>query len=347
MDAVDSPRPRKGLGSSAMFQESAIDVIDWDTIARYVLNRAGSTVLGVLASLVLLLLTTLGTLWIPVLGSPAARCGTCLGVLLVLQGSEAVPTQASAFLPIFLLHLLQLPCRSDALIVAVVLCELAAAFLVLSSERTTAVDLFVLRVLQVTGTRMRTLAVLCATVGVFCSCLMDTNASVLVVGALITAVVRAIQDDVVQGYHQRALFDKATRLLPAIRRRQLENMLWPQRLSHGDDDLPPEMMGAVSLCESPLLSVDMTEGASFGESTEEALWDFAMYNTEFNNKAPRVPKHSPPTQPAYPTRSSLWDPERAQRTPKCTSFLEDGAVVLPGKDSPLPKRGYGNADESS
>ncbi|KAH7952389.1 hypothetical protein HPB52_022189 [Rhipicephalus sanguineus] len=227
-----------------------------------------------------------------------------------------------------------------------VLCELAAAFLVLASERTMAVDHFVLRVLQITGTRMRNLAVLCATMAVFCSVLLDTSASVLVVGAVIAAVVRAIQDDAVQGYHQRALFDKATRLLPAMRRRQLENMLWPQRVSHGDDDLPPEMMGAVSLCESPLLSVDMSEGASFGESTEEALWDFIMYNTEFAAKPPRAPKHTPPPQPAYPTRSSLWDPERAQRAAKRTSFLEDGDVVFPGKDSPLPKRGYGNADES-
>ncbi|XP_050033276.1 Na(+)/citrate cotransporter-like [Dermacentor andersoni] len=90
----------------------------------------------------------------------------------------------------------------------------------------------------------------------------------------------------------------------------------------------------------------MTEGPSFGESTEEALWDFVMYNSEFTAKKPRQPKHTPPAQPAYPTRSSLWDPQRAQRIQKCTSFMEDGAVVLPGKDSPLPKRGYGNADES-
>ncbi|KAL1414265.1 hypothetical protein MTO96_007629 [Rhipicephalus appendiculatus] len=263
------------------------------------------------------------------------------------KGSEAVPAQTSAFLPIFLLPLLQLPGHPDGLSAEpMVLCELAAAILVLASERTMAVDHFVLRVLEITGTRMRNLAVLCAAMAVFCSVLLDTSASVLVVGAVIAAVVRAIQDDAVQGYHQRALFDKATRLLPAMRRRQLENMLWPQSAVHGDADLPPEMMGAVSLCESPLLSVDTTEGASLGESTEEALWDFIMYSTEFTAKTPRDPKHAPPAQPAYPTRSSLWDPQRAQRAPKRTSFLEDGAVVFPGNDSPLPKPGYGNADES-
>ncbi|XP_077507149.1 uncharacterized protein LOC144116285 isoform X2 [Amblyomma americanum] len=345
MDCEGSFSSRRSFMSPSLLQDSAIDVIDWDTLSRYLLNRVSAAAVGVVGSVALLLLTMVGPRWLPDLRPPAARCTACLGVMLLLQGSEAIPSQASAFVPVFLLRLVQLPCRFSTPTMQIVLTELAATFLVLAAEQTTVFDQLALKLLQVTGTRIRNLIFVSSATSALCTLLMDANASVLVVSALLAAIVRAIQDDIIQGYHQRALFDRATSRLPTLRRRQLENMLWPQRPSH-DDDLPSEIMGAVSLCESPLLSVDDSENASFGESTEQALWDFVMYSCEFAPRRPRTPKHTPPVQPAYPVRSSLYDPQRGPRQPKRASFYEDGTVIYPGRDSPLPKRGYTNADES-
>ncbi|XP_077552511.1 uncharacterized protein LOC144166950 [Haemaphysalis longicornis] len=223
---------------------------------------------------------------------------------------------------------------------------MAAALVVLCTERTTAVDQIALKLTLFIGTRMRALVLFSAVAAIACTILLDASASIVVVGSLLGAFVRAIQEDIVQGCHQRALFEKATVRLPLYRRRQLEELLWP-RQSGADDDEATEVKGAVSLCESPLLmSMDGSEGSSLGESTEQALWDFLMYSLEFSPAGVYVRKHVPPPQPAYPQRSSLLDPTRGPRMPKLTSFLEDGVVVFPGSASPATKSGYGNADES-
>ncbi|CAN7990055.1 unnamed protein product, partial [Ixodes pacificus] len=126
------------------------------------------------------------------------------------------------------------------------LLELAAMFLVLGTERTTLFDRIALLLLKQVETRMRNLLIIAAGSTAFLTLLLGDTLAVLLVCSVLSCAVRALQDDVVQGHHQRALFDKATWKLPAFRRRQLEDMLWASKT----DDAVAEIAAPMSIYES-------------------------------------------------------------------------------------------------
>lgn len=125
------------------------------------------------------------------------------------------------------------------------LLELAAMFLVLGTERTTLFDRIALLLLKHAETRMRNLLIIAAGSTAFLTLLLGDTLAVLLVCSVLSCAVRALQDDVVQGHHQRALFEKATWQLPAFRRRQLEDMLWANKTDVA------EIAAPMSIYESP------------------------------------------------------------------------------------------------
>ncbi|CAN7938837.1 unnamed protein product [Ixodes hexagonus] len=211
------------------------------------------------------------------------------------------------------------------------LIELAATLLVLGSERSTLFDRVALRLLKHVETRMRNLVLIAAGSTALLTMVLDDTLAVLVVCSVLASAVRALQDVVVQGHHQRALFVKATCALPSFRKRQLEDMLWPKNT----DEATVDISTAVCIIQSPT-SFESSETTTPGNLTEENLWDGIMYSGEGQPEKARTPRHTPPRQPAYPARSSFFNRNK-DGPPKRAAFFEEGEVILPGSSSPLPK----------
>lgn len=111
-----------------------------------------------------------------------------------------------------------------------VLREVAAVLVVLSTETTPMFTRTALTTLEYFGTRVRNLLHSCVWTTATLSLFLDQTATVLLVAAVLDRAVRAVQDDVVQALHQRALFNRATETCAPDRKMRLQSVLWPNSI---------------------------------------------------------------------------------------------------------------------
>ncbi|XP_077511981.1 uncharacterized protein LOC144122882 [Amblyomma americanum] len=323
-------------------------------------------------------------MWSPVIlfpiiliGTNEARCAYCVCLLVALLLTDALSPQVIALLP-FVLFLdrsvddhplyFKIPMQ--------ILHELAMVLMVASVDATSLLCRTALYAVSLFGTRVRTLLCLCLTGAVLFTLLMNGTAAVLIMAAIADNMVQLLQNDLVQVFQQRALFEKATVGLSSLRRRLLQDILWPRRF--GDREPATTPAGNVP---SPALSASSDEttmrliqklssaqqGARHGADIETIpklanpkyanSWvldflidtnvaDDQLVNHEMSRASAPVstdsaeespPRHSPPKQPTVPNKSSLLSLPRQAGRRKKTSILEDGQVVIPGQSSPEHK----------
>ncbi|XP_064487545.1 solute carrier family 13 member 2-like [Ornithodoros turicata] len=302
-------------------QPDGVGLIDWEQICTdYVCTRVGAYALGICCCAFLLPFFT---------DTPESRCCYCLLSVILLITCETLPCEAAAILPLFLLAIFDLPTNIERYLGPAVLTELASTAVVFYAEQSALFTRVALWFLRRCGTRHRCILLSSITIGIVCSfTVLDSGTTVLILAAVLEASVRALQNESIQAIHQRALFDKATQRLPAFRRQQLANILWPPH----DSSSSSSESGSES------------ESATPATSTEEYLWDGFMYPVD-KSKQPPWPLHIPPKAPLPPPgRSALKDPSKHSHTPKAapkqTTILTEGGVVIPGESSPLPKPKY-------
>ncbi|XP_070388151.1 Na(+)/dicarboxylate cotransporter 3-like isoform X4 [Dermacentor albipictus] len=178
----------------------------------------------------------------------------------------------------------------------------------------------------------------------------------------------------IPAFQQRALFDQATVGLSSLRRRLLEDILWPRRF--GDREPASQAVAdglrslpSTSSSEATMRLIHKWSSSPHGRGVDrESLpklanakyvnsWvldflidtnvtDDQLMNHEVSRaSAPcstetgeeLVRRHSPPKQPVAPSKSSFLSLPRVSRRLKKTSILEDGQVVMPGQSSPERK----------
>ncbi|XP_077541189.1 uncharacterized protein LOC144153416 [Haemaphysalis longicornis] len=256
--------------------------------------------------------------------------------------------------------------------------EMAIVLMVASVDATSVLCRVALYAMTLFGTRLRTLICGCAAGAALCTLVMSGTAAVLIMAAIAQNIVQLLQNDIVQVFQQRALFDKATVGLSSLRRRLLEDILWPRRFGDREPLVPPTSTSPKSLFfggELPTLrqirkssstecrpmipefeSLPKLANPKYANSwvldflTDTNVTDDQLIHREVSRaSAPcstdtpdgTQPRHSPPRNPTMPSKSSL-SLHRMSRPLRKTSILEDGQVLMPGQSSPEPKPSRSN-----
>ncbi|XP_065307934.1 Na(+)/dicarboxylate cotransporter 3-like isoform X2 [Dermacentor albipictus] len=321
-------------------------------------------------------------MWSPVIlfpivliGTNESRCAYCLCLLVALLLTDALSPQVAAMLPFILF--LDLPVEEHPLyfnIPAELLHQIAVVLMVASVDATSLLCRVALYAMALFGTRVRTLLCGCVAGAALCTLLMSATAAVLLMAAVADNMVQLLQNELVQAFQQRALFDQATVGLSSLRRRLLEDILWPRRF--GDREPASQAVAdglrslpSTSSSEATMRLIHKWSSSPHGRGVDrESLpklanakyvnsWvldflidtnvtDDQLMNHEVSRaSAPcstetgeeLVRRHSPPKQPVAPSKSSFLSLPRVSRRLKKTSILEDGQVVMPGQSSPERK----------
>ncbi|XP_064460109.1 Na(+)/citrate cotransporter-like isoform X2 [Ornithodoros turicata] len=262
-------------------------------------------------------------LMLPVLagGTKEVKCCYCISSTLTTLLTDALPSQVAGFLPMLILQVLGFPNIQRCYMAPAALRELASVLLVLCINCTSLVTRTALAILEYCGTRMRAILLSCLWATVATSLFLDSTAVVSVMVAIVGRLVTAIQDDVIQAFHQRSLFQKATEGFTAIRRKGLEDALFrkPEDKNNWTNKIAPVHYETNSRSEEPSCQSATPRGSTTTE-------------------VPSVELHSPPKQPAFPLKSSLAAAGKPVGRPKLqTSIFEKGKVINPGVASPTPK----------
>ncbi|XP_049271140.1 uncharacterized protein LOC119393923 [Rhipicephalus sanguineus] len=251
--------------------------------------------------------------------------------------------------------------------------QIAVVLMVASVDATSLLCRVALYVMGLFGTRVRTLLCSCVAGAALCTLLMSATAAVLLMAAVADKMVQLLQNELVQAFQQRALFDKTTVGMSSLRRRLLEDILWPRRFGDREPTRPIAVDGPRS---SPSTipgeatmrlihkwsssqrgrgvdreSLPKLANAKYANSwvldflTDTNVSDDQLMNHEVSRTSapcstgtgeepPR--RHTPPKSPVVPSKSSFLSVPRVRRLKK-TSILEDGQVVVPGQSSPERK----------
>ncbi|XP_070385166.1 uncharacterized protein [Dermacentor albipictus] len=148
--------------------------------------------------------------------SEDARSAYCLVSVTVLVLTEALPTQVTVMMPLFLYMELELFGEVTDYFPGSVLHLVAVMLMIASTDSTTLATHVTFFVLSVTGTRLRNLQLTCLALSCFLSLLMEETLAVLLMARLILKAVEVLQQESVQVLHQRELFRKTVTRNPAL-----------------------------------------------------------------------------------------------------------------------------------
>ncbi|KAH6945231.1 hypothetical protein HPB50_007592 [Hyalomma asiaticum] len=267
----------------------------------------------------------------------ALLCGCVVGgVILTLLTNGTIAVLLMAAVIDNMVQLLQ-----NELVQMELLHQTALVLLVVSLNGTSLMCRVALYTMALFGTRVRALLCGCVVGGVILTLLTNGTIAVLLMAAVIDNMVQLLQNELVQALQQRALFDKATIGMSSLRRRLLEDMLWPRRF--GDREAAASSPSSGSVSQSPSRE-QIREPPTVAHPEEVPVrlierWSLAQQSQRQGADREALPKlanskYANSWVLDFLTDTQVTDEQLINRE---TSILDDGQLVVPGQASPEHK----------
>ncbi|XP_070390678.1 Na(+)/citrate cotransporter-like isoform X4 [Dermacentor albipictus] len=187
------------------------------------------------------------------------------------------------------------------------------------------------------GTRVRSLMLAFSALSLLATLFLDNGVTTLLMAALIERAAKALQDNTIQAYQKRALFNKATRGFSRHRRKTFEDLL--MRDAEQTEATAHQQSQALQQHDQPCSPAPSAERS---KDEDVAVWEAceqhpAKYSPSLASSMKETRKPSLASNLKFRLHDSC--------VPRRISIMERGHVVLPGISSPTPPRarGIGNS----
>lgn len=293
-------------------------------------------------------------------GAPAATCAYCILLVLWWNVLSVLPAPVTSMLPMLLFTVGDVLGEDVAIAsyISPYALHMVAAMIVIGAGKSAKLfDRIAIVVLRNHGTRIRSLLLGFAGMALFLSLFLDNSITTLVMVAFIERAILTIQDNTIQNFQKKALFNKVTRRYSRTRRKTLEELCL--RTTESIADLDPSRRGSTSIDEetrnegrqsfTPEATVGIGRQGSPVPAVPASVTvnDVKKTTARANRQLSLV---SPVPSPKYflagtpkarkPSVVSAIKPraQSASSDRRRISIMERGQIVLPGSSSPDSRR---------
>ncbi|XP_070390676.1 solute carrier family 13 member 4-like isoform X2 [Dermacentor albipictus] len=271
---------------------------------------------------------------------PEARCAYCLLVLVVWTLMRVLPAPVACVFPPLVLAASNTISDDDAIAgyTSPYVLHVVAVMLVIRLCRSLSLfDRAAVVVIRHKGTRVRSLMLAFSALSLLATLFLDNGVTTLLMAALIERAAKALQDNTIQAYQKRALFNKATRGFSRHRRKTFEDLL--MRDAEQTEATAHQQSQALQQHDQPCSPAPSAERS---KDEDVAVWEAceqhpAKYSPSLASSMKETRKPSLASNLKFRLHDSC--------VPRRISIMERGHVVLPGISSPTPPRarGIGNS----
>ncbi|KAL1428587.1 hypothetical protein MTO96_002949 [Rhipicephalus appendiculatus] len=260
---------------------------------------------------------------------PEARCAYCLLVLAVWTLMQVLPAPVACVFPPLVLAASNTIVVDDAIAAYTspyILHLVAVMLLIRLGHSFGLFDRAAMVVIRLKGTRVRSLMFAFSGLSLVATLFLDNGVTTLLMAALIERATKVLQDDAVQAYQKKALFNKATCGVSRYRRKTLEDLLMRDtehtdvNSCHSPGLQQRDQRCSAAPCEEPGNDDNAASEARDQDGAKHSITPVSVAKTTTksslaSNSKCRVNEANVPPRGGYPSWSGAASCCRASRRP--------------------------------